>query len=147
MSTAAGNTGRTTRTDETTINQKVAYAFGAIYVVVGILGFFISDKFISQEDSRLLGVFMVNHLHNIVHLLIGLALIGAARGGDRPARSANLAIGAVYLLLGILGWFINGTALDIIALNSADNVLHLLSGAVLLAVSRAKDAVGHSRTA
>ena len=131
MSTAARTSG------ETTLNQKVGYAFGAIYILVGILGFFVSDTFISEEDNRLLGIFMVNHLHNIVHLLIGVALIGAARGGDRPARSTNMTIGAVYLVLGIVGWFINDTALDIIALNPADHILHLLSGAVLVGVSRA----------
>lgn len=131
MSTAARTGG------ETTLNQKVGYAFGAIYVLVGILGFFVSDTFISQEDNRLLGIFMVNQLHNIVHLLIGVALIGAARGGDRPARSTNMTIGAVYLVLGIVGWFINDTALDIFALNPADHILHLLSGALLVGVSRA----------
>ncbi len=115
----------TTRTGDTTLNQKVGYAFGAIYIVVGILGFFVSDNFISQEDNRLLGIFMVNHLHNIVHLLIGLALLGASKRHD-TARSANLAIGATYLLLGVLGPVINGSALDIIALNGADNVLHLV---------------------
>ena len=136
----------TTRTGDTTLNQKVGYAFGAIYIVVGILGFFVSDNFISQEDNRLLGIFMVNHLHNIVHLLIGVALIGAARAGDRPARSTNLTIGAVYLLLGVIGWFINDTAIDIIALNPADHVLHLLSGALLVGVSKAGANAG-TRTA
>ena len=136
----------TARTGETTLNQKVGYAFGAIYLFVGILGFFVSDNFISQEDNRLLGIFMVNHLHNIVHLLIGVALIGAARGGDRPARSTNLTIGAVYLLLGIVGWFINDTAIDIIALNPADHVLHLLSGALLVGVAKAGDS-SRTRTA
>lgn len=140
------STASSTRTGggETSLNQKVALAFGAIYVLVGILGFFVSEQFISQEDNKLLGIFMVNHLHNIVHLLIGVALIGASRAGDRAARSTNMTIGAVYLLLGILGWFINNTALDIVALNPADHVLHLLSGAVLVGVSRVKDTVGHN---
>ena len=119
-----------------TLNQKVGIGFGAVYIVVGLLGFFVSDTFISEEDNRLLGIFMVNHLHNIVHLLIGVALIGAGRAGDGAARSTNMTIGAVYLLLGIVGWFINNTALDIIALNPADHVLHLLSGILLIAVAR-----------
>ena len=132
MATRANTTG----TSGMTLNQKVGLAFGAIYIVVGLLGFFVSDTFISEEDNRLLGIFMVNHLHNIVHLLIGVALIGASRAGDGAARSTNLTIGAVYLLLGIVGWFINDTALDIIALNPADHVLHLLSGVLLIAVAR-----------
>ena len=132
MSTAA-------RTDrgETTLNQKVALAFGAIYILVGILGFFFTDQFIGEDTAdTLLGIFGVNHLHNIVHLLIGVVLVGAGRAGDRQARSMNATIGAVYLLLGIVGWFLKGD-LNFVNLNAADHILHLLSGAVLFGVSRA----------
>ncbi len=144
LSTASTRTG-----DDTTLNQKVALAFGAIYILVGILGFFFADTFASPSPgSKLLGIFGVNHLHNIVHLLIGAALIGASRGGDRAARSANAAIGAVYVLLGILGWFIDAptAAINFVNLNPADHILHLLSGAVLFGVSRAGATAG-ARTA
>ena len=141
MSTAA-------RTDgDNTLNQKVALAFGAIYVVVGILGFFFTDQFIGEDTSdTLLGIFGVNHLHNIVHLLIGVALIGASRAGDAASRKANMTIGAVYLLLGVIGWFFKGDA-NFLNLNAADHLLHLASGAVLLGVSRAKDTANTTRTA
>ena len=143
LSTASTRTG-----GETTLNQKVALAFGAIYVLVGILGFFFTDQFVGEAPGdKLLGIFAVNHLHNIVHLLIGLALIGASRAGHSAARSANMTIGAVYLLLGVLGWFLKGD-LNFVNLNVADHLLHLASGAVLFGVSRAKDGVGHTtRTA
>jgi hypothetical protein len=127
----AGATGRT-------LNQIVALAFGVIYTLVGIAGFFVSETFAEQTDNNLLGLFQVNHLHNIVHLLIGVALIAASRRLD-TARGANLAIGATYLLLGVLGWFIQDTAVDVIALNEADHVLHLGSGALLLAVALLAD--------
>lgn len=131
MSTAA-------RTDDSSLNQKVALAFGAIYVLVGILGFFFTDQFIGPDDSdKLLGIFAVNHLHNLVHLLIGVALIGASRAGDAASRSANMTIGGVYLLLGVVGWFLTGD-LNFVNLNAADHLLHLASGAVLFGVSRAK---------
>src|SRR3954469_18505694 len=124
-----------TRRDAATSNPNVlvAYLFGAVYVLVGLIGFLVSSKdgFAGDDGGKLLGIFGVNGLHNIVHIAIGLALILAARAGVRAARSANLTIGVVYLALGVLGWVIDGKALDIIALNSADHVLHLLSGAVL----------------
>lgn len=126
-----------TSTGETTLNQKVGYAFGAVYILVGLLGFTVGGDFAGQEGGLLLGIFEVNGLHNIVHLAIGIALIGAARAGDAASRSTNMTIGAVYLLLGIVGWFINDTALDVVALNAADHVLHLLSGILLIAVARA----------
>jgi len=126
------------------INRTVAAGFGAVYTLVGIAGFFVSDNFISKTDNDLLG-FQVNNLHNIVHLLIGVALLAASKRHD-TARSANLAIGATYLLLGVLGPVINGTAVDIIALNTADNWLHVVSGLLLLGVALLADKHARDRS-
>ena len=143
MSYRAGDGNAATPTSS--MNRTVAYVFGAVYLLVAILGFIVvgSGPFADTEGDSLLG-FEVNHLHNIVHLLIGLALLGASKRHD-TARSANLAIGATYLLLGVLGPVINGSAVDIIALNGADNVLHLLSGLLLVAVAVAADKKARTR--
>ena len=132
------------RTHGRSINQTVALAFGAIYTLVGLAGFFVSETFADRNDDELLGIFQVNHLHNIVHLLIGVALIAASRRHD-SARGANLAIGVTYLALAVLGPFITDTSLNIVALNSADHVLHLLSGAVLTAVALLADKNARTR--
>lgn len=105
--------------------------FGAVYVLVGILGFFVSETFAGTDDDKLLGIFEVNHLHNIAHLLIGAALLVASKA-LAAARAANTAVGAAYLLLGVLGLFILDSSANILALNSADNGLHFASAAVLL---------------
>lgn len=120
-----------------TVNMTVAAVFGAIYTLVGIAGFFVTDTFAGREGGLLLG-FEVNHLHNIVHLLIGLALLAASRAHS-TARSANLAIGVTYLALGILGPFITGTEANILALNGADHWLHIASGLVLAGVGALAD--------
>ena len=134
MATRANTTG----TSDKSLNQKVGIVFGAIYIVVGLLGFTVSGQgdFIGQEGGLLLGIFEVNGLHNIVHLLIGAALLGAGLSSHAASRSTNMTIGVVYLVLGILGWFINDTALDIVALNVADHLLHLASGILLIAIAR-----------
>jgi hypothetical protein len=121
------------------LNQTLALAFGAVYALVGLLGFFVSNDvdFAGKQGASLLG-FDVNGLHNIVHLLIGIALLAASRTHP-AARSANLAIGVVYLALGVLGPVINDTAADIIGLNGPDHVLHLLSGVLLAGVAVAAD--------
>ena len=119
------------------VNSTVAAVFGAVYTLVGIAGFFVADNFIGQEGSSLLG-FQVNHLHNIVHLVIGLALLAASKR-TATARSANLAIGITYIALGVLGPFITGTELNIVALNGPDHFLHLASGALLTAVGAFAD--------
>ena len=121
------------------LNQTLALTFGAVYALVGVLGFFGSGDvdFAGEKGASLLG-FDVNGLHSVVHLLIGVALLAASRA-HASARGANLAIGSVYVLLAVLGPFINNTAADIIGLNGADNVLHLLSGVLLVGVAVAAD--------
>jgi Domain of unknown function (DUF4383) len=123
----------TTRT-ATSVNQKVAYVAGAIFLLIGILGWFVTPghSFADRDGGSLLG-FEVNPLHNIVHLLVGILLLVGARGGVSAARAANTAVGAVYLVVGIIGLFILNSSANILALNGADNVLHLVSGIVLLA--------------
>lgn len=140
-SSAGAHDGRTTNR---TINQTVALVFGAIYTLVGLAGFFVSETFAETTDNELLGLFQVNNLHNIVHLLIGVALIAASRRHD-SARGANLAIGVTYLALGVLGPLIEDTEANIVALNGADHLLHLASGAVLVAVALLADKNARSR--
>lgn len=106
---------------------------------IGLVGFFVTgDVPFAGQDGDPLILFDVNGLHNIVHLLIGVALIAASRRLD-TARGANLAIGVTYLALGVLGPVINDTAVDVIGLNGWDHVLHLTSGVLLAAVALLAD--------
>jgi cyanate permease len=133
-----------TRTTGTrSINSTVAMVFGAIFALMGLAGFLVSSTFAETDDNTLLG-FEVNHLHNVVHLLIGVVLIAASRK-TATARTANLGIGIAYLGLAVLGPFITGTEANILALNSPDHVLHLLSGLVLTAVGAAADKTSRAR--
>lgn len=122
-----------------TVNQTVAGVFGVVYLLVGVLGFFVhSDGFAAKTGGKLLGIFEVNPLHNVAHLLIGAVLLVAART-LASARAANTAVGAVYLLLGVVGLFILDSSANILALNGADNALHLVSAALLLGVGVSAD--------
>lgn len=116
-------------------NKLVAYVLGAVYLLLGLVGFAINSDFADKNtNDKLLGLFEINGLHNVVHLLIGVALLAAARAGYRAARSMNMAVGAVYLLVGIIGLFILNSSANILSLNAADNALHIGSAIVLLAV-------------
>lgn len=117
-------------------NRIVATIFGAVYLLVGLLGFAVTGGvgFIATEGGLLLGIFEVNPLHNIAHLLIGAALLIAGLANVRAAKGVNITVGAVYLLLGIVGFFLVGTAANILALNVPDHFLHLGSAVVLLGV-------------
>jgi hypothetical protein len=130
-------------------NRIVAVAFGAVYVLVGLLGFFATSDvgFVSPDGGLLLGVFMVNPLHNVAHLLIGAALLIAGLSNVSAAKGTNTTIGAVYLVLGIIGFFIENTAANILALNTADHFLHLASAVVLLFVGLGADKTARRVTA
>lgn len=104
-----------------------AYVFGAVYLIVGIVGFAVTGfSDFAAPDGDLLLVFELNPLHNIVHLLIGIALLAAAGAGEVTSRQITLLVGAVYAIVGVLGFFITGNeTLNILALNLADHLLHL----------------------
>ena len=121
-------------------NRLLGYILGAVYLLVGLLGFTVTGDvgFADQEGDTLLG-FELNNLHNIVHLLVGVMLLAGAAKGVAAAKGVNTLVGVVYLLVGIVGLFILDSDANILALNSADNVLHLGSALVLLAVALTQD--------
>lgn len=128
-------------------NRLLATVFGTVYLLVGLAGFAVTSGvgFAATEGGTLL-LFEVNPLHNVVHLGVGAALLLASRSIS-AARGVNVAIGGVYLLVGVLGLFLVGTAANIIALNGADNVLHLASAILLLGVGLAADKRSEPRPA
>lgn len=116
-------------------------AVGAVFLLIGVMGFIpgiTSDvdlmEFAGHEsESKLLGLFQVSILHNIVHLLYGVAGIAAARAGY--GRTYLLAGGALYLLLALFG-FVIGEEVDInfVPLNLADDFLHVGLGVGMIAL-------------
>jgi len=122
-------------------NRLLGVVFGAVYLLVGILGFFFTNgvDIFATEGGLLLGIFEVNPFHNVAHLLIGAALLFSGLANVKAARTTNTIVGAAYLLLGLVGLFILESAANILALNGADNVLHFASAAVLLAVGLGAD--------
>ncbi len=133
-------------TADKSLNRTVALVFGAIYALVGLAGFFVTgfDNVADEKGDSLLG-FGVTVVHNLVHLAIGLVLIAASRKTE-TARAANLAIGATYILLAVLGPVIDDSGIDVIGLNGADNVLHALSGLVLAGTALFTDKAHRTRT-
>lgn len=86
------------------------------------------------SEAMLLGVFQVSILHNLVHLLFGVAGLALARSAV-AARNYLLWGGAVYLVLWIYGLLIGPeTAANFVPLNSADNWLHLVLGIGMIAL-------------
>ena len=96
----------TARTAARSNVQKASLVVGAVFLLVGILGFVpgITSNFDQlhfaghHSEAMLLGLFQVSALHNIVHLLFGVAGLALARTWN-TARLYLLAGGAIYLVL------------------------------------------------
>src|SRR5438270_13649511 len=110
--------------------QMAALVFGVIYLAVGILGFlpFLGGSF-TLTNTKLLGIFQINLLHNLVHVVIGIAGLAAA-SSTANSRTYGQIVGVLLLLLGVIGVF-SANPLGLVYLGGLDIALHLVSGAVL----------------
>lgn len=110
--------------------QKAATWFGIVFIAIGVLGFVPG---ITTSSGFLLGIFQVDALHNIIHLLSGIvALLSAGSMGG--AKTYFKVFGVVYALVTILGFIQGQTVLGLISVNIADNILHLLIAIVALSL-------------
>ena len=116
--------------------QKAALAVGVVFLAVGVLGFIpgvtanFSDMTFASHHSEalLLGLFQVSILHNIVHLLFGVAGLVLARSFS-GARNYLIVGGAIYLVLFVYGLLVGQeSAANFVPVNPADDILHLVLG-------------------
>ncbi|MCQ1955851.1 DUF4383 domain-containing protein [Arthrobacter sp. zg-Y826] len=126
------NHGNTAAASGRTNVQKAALAFGVVFLLVGVLGFIPGATTNYSEltfaghhsEAKLLGIFQVSALHNIVHLLFGIAGLAFSRTVS-GARNYLIGGGIVYALLLVYGLFIgHDSAANFVPLNTADNWLH-----------------------
>ena len=110
--------------------KRICTIAGIVFIVVGLVGFAIPD---------LLGTHL-SLAHNVIHLVSGAAaLYLGLKGTEAAARTFCRVFGAVYLLLGVVG-FLLGTGDDRLftvipgqlELGTMDHVIHVLLGAVFL---------------
>ncbi len=130
MATARGDAAGT-RGDKTPA-QLFALVFGVVYLLVGLVGFAVTgfDQFAEPTNEKLI-VFAINPLHNIVHIAVGALFLAGSRTHD-SAKSTNLLIGVVYLLVALLGFLGVQFVEELVNLNSADNFLHIATSLLAL---------------
>ena len=115
--------------------KRLAMLFGAVFIVVGVLGFTVPGGMQMGDPasaSKLLGLFPVNLLHNVVHIAIGVWGLAAGRAYSTAVAYCKL-VGFVYLALAALG-FVIPDAFGLIPIGGNDIWLHCLLGVVLVAV-------------
>jgi hypothetical protein len=109
-----------------TTTQKVALVFGVVFLLVGVLGLLVPDGMGMEADNtaapKLLGLFPVNLLHNVVHLAFGVW--GLLASHTWSAARAYCRVGAViYLVLVVLA-FIDSTTFGLVPIGGNDIWLH-----------------------
>jgi hypothetical protein len=114
---------------------------GGVVLIAGLIGFFYEASFETGNSlvyDDVFGILAVNGWHNLVHILLGLLGLLAA---GYAARTYALGVGLLYLVLAIWGFLETedgiGTLIDIVPINTEDNVLHLVLGLTGLAAGAA----------
>ncbi len=84
-------------------------------MLIGILGFVPA---LAPKDSTgmplLLGLFMVGTLHNLIHLVSGLAALAGASRGEKYAQLYFRFFGVVYAVVTVVGFIQKDTVLGLI---------------------------------
>jgi hypothetical protein len=121
--------------------QRGALIFGVVFLLVGILGLFVPNGMSMAADmetsGKLLGLFPVNLLHNLVHLAFGVWGIVASRS-HAAARTFGRVGAAVYALLVVLA-FVDPTTFGLVPIGGHDIWLHAVLAAGLAYIGFAAD--------
>lgn len=129
----------------TTPVRQIATAVSAVFLLVGIAGFIpgltthYGDMTFAGHHSgaQLLGIFGVSVLHNAVHLLFGVVGLLLART-SAGAGQFLIGGGVIYLALALYGVIVDqGSAMNFVPIDNADNVLHAGLGVAMLGLGLA----------
>ncbi|MCV7150020.1 DUF4383 domain-containing protein [Mycolicibacterium pyrenivorans] len=120
--------------------QGAAMIMATALAAIGVLGFLPGvtthlDQLTwagQRSGAMLFGTFAVSALLNLVHVVIGLVGFPLARS-YAGARAYLLGAGVIYVALWLYGAFVErGSDAHVIPLNTADNLLHIGLGGVML---------------
>ena len=114
--------------------RRIAMVFGGVFLLVGIVGLITPGGMAMGVDmpGMILGMFPVNLLHNVVHMLVGVWGLVAARSWAGSKMFFTVG-GIVYLVLAICGFFIP-TTFGLIPIGGADIYLHAVLGLIMAGI-------------
>ena len=117
--------------------QKLAAVFGVVFILVAIVGFLAPGGMQMQQAdpataAKALGIFPVNLLHNLVHLLFGIWGLAASRSWS-GSRHFFVWGGTIYVVL-TLAAFISPSGFGLVPIGGTDIGLHCVLAIVMLAI-------------
>ena len=109
--------------------KTIATLLGVVFILVGLLGFVMPGLLGAHLDPA----------HNVVHLVTGAAaLYLGLKGSLSAAKMFCLIFGAVYLLLGVVG-FVAGDGpermldlANVLHFGTVDHIIHILLGGIFI---------------
>jgi hypothetical protein len=130
--------------------QKLAAVFGVVFILVAIVGFIAPGGMAMQPTdpalaAKALGIFPVNLLHNVVHLIFGVWGLAASRSWGGSKQFFTIA-GVIYAVLTIVG-FLSPSGFNLVPLGGSDIWLHCLLAIVMLAIGYTAKPVAGTTTA
>ncbi len=113
-------------------SKQACVAFGLAFVLAGLLGF-VPNPLVAPD-----GIFAVNTMHNLVHLLTGAAFLFGGLFLTGQERLTLQVVTGAYFAVALLGFLTSGdTLLGIVRLNEADRWLHLGLALIMLTTALA----------
>jgi hypothetical protein len=103
----------------------ITILFGVIFIFAGSAGYLPS----LTKDGLLLGLFAVDSMHNLVHIVSGVVAIMAATSYGLTVLYLRI-FGLLYTAVGLWGFYTNGD-LYFMQVNMPDNILHIVLGVVI----------------
>lgn len=105
-----------------------AWVLAVVFLAVGVLGFVPAIA----PNGFLLGIFEVDGLHNVIHLVSGLAFLWAALADEKTGRMVFKVFGVIYAIVAVVGLVQGDTVLGLFGTNLADHLLHVVLAVVIL---------------
>lgn len=103
------------------IARVYSVVLGAVLLLIGLLGWLPA----LTPDGKLFGIFAINALHNMAHMLTGLIGVGAGLAlSDRSVRAYTMTMSAIYGVLLLVGVAQVSLFVQALSINLADNILH-----------------------
>lgn len=115
------------------IVQVYALVFGIAYIAVAVLEDVLGGSGLKIGGTTIL---MVTVIQNAIHWIVGLAVLGSFFAGENIAKLVARAVGIVFVLVTILGFFVEPLTGQLLGfpggLPLSYNLVHLLTAAAAL---------------